>query len=251
MLVSTSGGGQGRALRGRVARASPPRRRTPRARRGRPPRARRTRRCPCSWVMSMMVMPRSRFSRCRISMTSMLVRRVQVAGGLVGQQDLRLVDQRARDGHALLLPARELVRGVVRRARRGPTASSSSCARRARCGGGHGLRRVEQRQLHVLEGGGAGQQVEVLEHEADLPVAQRRRGGRGRSRRRPRPRGSSWPRGRPVEQAEDVHEGRLAAARGADHGEERPRRDVEGDAAQRVDGDVAQRVGLLAGRRRG
>jgi hypothetical protein len=31
--------------------------------------------------------------------------RVQVAGGLVGQQQRWLVDQRARDGHALLLPA--------------------------------------------------------------------------------------------------------------------------------------------------
>ena len=40
-------------------------------------------------------------------------RGVEVAGRLVGQQQRRLVDQRAGDGHALLLPARELV-GMVR-----------------------------------------------------------------------------------------------------------------------------------------
>src|SRR3990167_2891931 len=39
--------------------------------------------------------------------------RVEVAGGLVGQQHLRLGDDGARDGHALLLPAREFARRVV------------------------------------------------------------------------------------------------------------------------------------------
>src|SRR2546425_7634710 len=36
--------------------------------------------------------------------------RVEVAGGLVGQDDGRIVDERPRDGHALLLAARELAR---------------------------------------------------------------------------------------------------------------------------------------------
>src|SRR5699024_12254716 len=36
-------------------------------------------------------------------------RRVDVSGGLVGQQDLRAVDEGARDGHALLLTTGELV----------------------------------------------------------------------------------------------------------------------------------------------
>ena len=35
--------------------------------------------------------------------------RVEVAGGLVGEQDRRVVDQRARNRHALLLAARQLV----------------------------------------------------------------------------------------------------------------------------------------------
>ena len=36
--------------------------------------------------------------------------RVEVAGRLVGQQQHRLVDEGARDGHALLLAARQLQR---------------------------------------------------------------------------------------------------------------------------------------------
>ena len=39
--------------------------------------------------------------------------RVEVAGRLVGQDDRRLVDQRARDRDALLLPARQLVGMMV------------------------------------------------------------------------------------------------------------------------------------------
>jgi hypothetical protein len=38
---------------------------------------------------------------------------VEVAGGLVGQQHGGLGDDGARNGHALLLPAREFGRGVV------------------------------------------------------------------------------------------------------------------------------------------
>ncbi len=38
---------------------------------------------------------------------------VQVAGGLVGEQDFRLVDDGAGNGHALLLAAREFGRLVV------------------------------------------------------------------------------------------------------------------------------------------
>ena len=58
---------------------------------------------------------------------------VEVAGGLVGEDERRIVGQRARDGHALLLAARQLrrivmaavVRGRLRRAApgRGPRAS--------------------------------------------------------------------------------------------------------------------------------
>src|SRR5438093_9684487 len=40
--------------------------------------------------------------------------RVEVSGRLVGQQNRRAVDERARDGDALLLTARQLIRMVIR-----------------------------------------------------------------------------------------------------------------------------------------
>ena len=42
-----------------------------------------------------------------------LIRLIQVTGGLVRQDDLRVIDQRSRDADALLLAARELA-GTVR-----------------------------------------------------------------------------------------------------------------------------------------
>src|SRR5436190_12039908 len=71
---------------------------------------------------------------------------------------------------------------------------------------------VEQRQLDVLEGGGAGEQVEHLKHEADFRVAY----GRELIAREPRDVLTVEPVhtiGRPVETAEQIHERRLARAR--------------------------------------
>ena len=61
-------------------------------------------------------------------------RAVEVAGRLVGQQDRRVVGERARDRDALLLAARELRRIVMAAIRRGPTSPSSAsrAPRRAR-----------------------------------------------------------------------------------------------------------------------
>ena len=55
--------------------------------------------------------------------------RVEVAGGLVGEQDRRIVHQRARDGDALALAAGELVRAGGSCGRRARPASSASRAR--------------------------------------------------------------------------------------------------------------------------
>ena len=78
-------------------------------------------------------------------------------------------DERAGDGHALALAARELV-GLVRHAvGRGPTISSAPPRLASRSSLGDA--RVDERQLDVVEGGGARQQVEGLEDEADLAVA--------------------------------------------------------------------------------
>ena len=60
---------------------------------------------------------------------------VQVAGGLVGEQDRRAADQRPGDRHALALAARELRRRVRRAGAPGPTAASASRARARRSPG--------------------------------------------------------------------------------------------------------------------
>src|SRR5690606_21983196 len=96
---------------------------------------------------------------------------VEVAGGLIGEQQGGFGDEGAGDGHALLLTAGERVRRVL---------LASGAAHR-----GEGLARppaplgrryplVDQRQLDVLERRGARQQVEALEHEADVMTAEQR-----------------------------------------------------------------------------
>src|SRR5262249_28984201 len=64
---------------------------------------------------------------------------------------------------------------------------------------------VEQRQLDVLDRGRARQQVEALEHESDLLVADRRQLVVGQPRYVAAVQVIAA-RGRPVEAAEDVHE---------------------------------------------
>src|SRR5262252_2920026 len=96
--------------------------------------------------------------------------RVEVPGRLVGQQDRRVVDQRARDGDALLLSARELVRMMV-----GAVAQADEFEHLLRTlvplGRLHRVAAVEERQLDVVERRRPRQQVENLEHEPDLLVA--------------------------------------------------------------------------------
>ena len=76
--------------------------------------------------------PCSRVCAISTSITLAAVRRVEVAGGLVGQQQRRPVHQRARDRHALQLAAAQLLRQPRRRARRGrpPRASAPRAPRR-------------------------------------------------------------------------------------------------------------------------
>src|SRR5690606_28686260 len=94
---------------------------------------------------------------------------VERAGGLVAEEDRGFGDQRARDGHPLLLPARELARHVVRPVREAHALERSGGARlRVRDAA------VEQRKLDVLRRGEARQEVEALEHEADVSVAHAR-----------------------------------------------------------------------------
>ena len=61
---------------------------------------------------------------------------VEVPGGLVGQQDERVVDQRPGDAHALLLPAGQLHGAVVERGRLRPDPLGQLHRAAAALGGG-------------------------------------------------------------------------------------------------------------------
>ena len=93
---------------------------------------------------------------------------VERAGGLVRQQDLRVVDKRPCDRHALHLSARELRRLFVDMLAQADlferflgTCGAVACADAA----------DGQRQLHVFENGLVRDQVVALEHKADRMVA--------------------------------------------------------------------------------
>ena len=93
---------------------------------------------------------------------------VQVAGGLVGQDDGGTVDQGAGDRYALALSAGELVGLVIHAGFEIDVAQRGLGALDALgCGGAV----VDEGQLDVVQSGGAGQQVEGLEDEADFLVA--------------------------------------------------------------------------------
>src|SRR5579864_192243 len=93
------------------------------------------------------------------------VLRVEIAGGLVGQNNSGVVDQRSRDADALLLATGELGRQMMR-----PVAKSDS---RQSFEGfllvGHAVEIL--RQHYVFDGGEEGDQVKLLEDESDLFAA--------------------------------------------------------------------------------
>src|SRR5258705_2740308 len=91
--------------------------------------------------------------------------RVEVAGGLVGDEDARPVDERARDRGALLLATGELARKVVaprREANEREGALGLFAHEASFVTGG------DESERHVLGDRLAGQELEVLEHDADL-----------------------------------------------------------------------------------
>ena len=108
-----------------------------------------------------MVWPASCSSR-KISQDDGFVGFVEIAGGLVGEDQFWLIDQRARDGHALLFAAGKL-RGKMREA-----VAESDAAQ-----GFGGLRFIGDaveilREHHVFERGEIRDEMKLLEDEADF-----------------------------------------------------------------------------------
>src|SRR5262249_37428998 len=159
----------------------------------------------------------------------------EVAGRLVAQQDGGLVDERPGDGDALLLPAGELAGPVVEAVGQPDTLEQGGGAALAFGAGAVGG--VEQGRLDVFQGGGGGEQVEVLEEEADAPVAQPGKlvGAEAGNLLAGEVVAAG---GGAVEAAEAVHEGGLAGAGRADEGDELALVDVEGDALEGDDLDL-------------
>ncbi len=138
---------------------------------------------------------------------------VEVAGRLVGHEELRLARERARDRDALLLAAGKLARIVRRALREADAVEPRACPRRRVVGAGE-----LERQHHVLERGERGQELERLEHEAEQPLAQR--GARVLVERAERLAVHvDLARGRLVEAGEQSEQRRLAGARRADDGD--------------------------------
>jgi hypothetical protein len=166
--------------------------------------------------------------------------RIERPRGFVGEDELRLVHQGAGDGHALLLAAGEFGRGVL-----GTLGEAHACEARlgARMAFGRLHPGIDHRQFDVLERARARQQVELLEHEADAAVADRRERIAGQALDR-LARQTVGAAGGLIEAAEDVHQRALARARSAHDRDELAGVDVEAHAAQGMHLLVAHRVGL-------
>jgi hypothetical protein len=148
---------------------------------------------------------------------------VQVTRRLVGQEYAGRARDRARHRHALLLTAGEL-RRVVRRAVRHPHPLQRVLHARLPLALRHPA--IGERQLHVLVDRQVADQVERLEDEADLPVADLRPLRRGQVLHRL----AHQPvdaRARGVEEPQDGEERRLPAARRTRDRHELPRLDLQ------------------------
>ena len=120
-----------------------------------------------SWVTTTRVAPESALGAQQEVDHRRRVVRVQRAGGLVGEDHAGPVDQRARDRHALTLPAGQLIGqlvGVVGKPQLGEQLEAALVA----------VAGAMQRELqaHVLDRGEERQQVVGLEHEPELVTAQ-------------------------------------------------------------------------------
>src|SRR6185503_7150218 len=95
--------------------------------------------------------------------------RVEVARRLIREQQRGLVNQRPRDGHALLLPARKLRRLVIH-----AVAQSDALEQGLGASAAFALGKMSgsigQRHEDLIEGRGAWEQIKALKYETDLPI---------------------------------------------------------------------------------
>ena len=166
--------------------------------------------------------------------------RVQRARRLIGQQKHWLIHQRPRDGHPLLLPAGELGRVMMH-----PVCEPQGLQGRLRfalafLAGGGG---IEQRQGDVVQGAGAGEEIEGLEHEADFGVSD---AGQFVLLQFPhRVAVEDVPaRGGRIEASQQVHEGGLAGAGRTGNGHELSRLDRDRKVSESGNRQRAHEVGL-------
>jgi len=157
---------------------------------------------------------------------------VEVAGGLVAEDHLRLADQRPGDAHALLLAAREL-RWKVPSALGQPDPGEGGLRPRAALVPAHAP--GDERRLDVLLRAERGDQVERLEDEAERAAAQRRELTLAQLRQVATVE-EDLSTGRPVQGAQHLEQRRLARARRTLDGEELALGHTEVDAGE--GGDV-------------
>jgi hypothetical protein len=156
---------------------------------------------------------------------------VERRGGLVGEQERRSVRQRPGDGDALLLSAGELLRVVVHAVREAEIAEqlARACIRRP-----PDLIVELERQEHVLPRGEEGDQVGLLEHEADAGAPHRREVGERSSVRDHQPFVEPDPAAlRQVQEAQRRQQRGLAGAAGSEQGRDLAALDGDGHVAQR------------------
>ena len=166
---------------------------------------------------------------------------IEIAGRLIGKDQRRTGHQCACDGDALLLAARQLAR-LTRQAV--AETHALQCLGGAAPSFGAAHTGIDQWCLDVFQCTGARQQVEVLEHEADLAVAQF---GElvGVQLSDIAPLQDVAAAVGYVQAAEDVHQGRLAGTRWPHDRDELAGLHGQVDAAQGVHVDAVQRVGLV------
>src|SRR6266542_2225937 len=161
---------------------------------------------------------------------------VEVAGGLIGEDDRRLAHESTSDRNALLLTARELGRSVFATVLEADLRHQLVDPRFVGLLAGN-----RERQEDVLLRREHGQEVEELEHEADVAAAELRQVRIVQLRDR-RPRDAQLTRSRLVQPGEDVHQRGLAGARRTHHRGQLTLRYVERDTPQRVDRGLALAV---------